>query len=207
MLRFMTSSLIARHNQAPSSSWGDDPTRKLQRLIVVVTCDDPADEVEAYGIDPDSVDPDTDYPLYAARFPRRQLGAFLQLIIEGQDLPAPRDLPASAPINGPHAWTVDVSNPQPPTTGPKAKLVLAHAAAQLIDERFKEYSDLLTPLPEPTPASLIPAIDDKTDVPKGDAEHLIREFARPRAAANDADSAPVNAAARRASRRMTGRRT
>jgi hypothetical protein len=129
-MRFITTLSVERPNPTPTSSWGDDPgrgtIRGLQRLIVLVAIEGDSDEsATAYAIDPDHVDPARDQVVYALPVLIVRLGTFLKIIVDGDPLPVP--------------YPLEVSHPQPPTTGPKEQVALEYAAALRIDEQFAQF--------------------------------------------------------------------
>ena len=130
MLSIIKTRLADRPAQVYNLYWG-----LLNRLLVVIVpSDDPANNgnVDAYGLDPDHINPNIPDPIdpaaaglvFAQVVPRDNFDDFLDLIANGKSY---------TPVRNPSLLfgavaDVDVSTQQPPTQGPKVKAVLAYAA-------------------------------------------------------------------------------
>jgi len=140
-MKYIASLFVERRSDAPSALWGDDVAegihRDLQRLAVLVwTRDDTEDSVLCYGVDPDHTDPLVDQPVFAKVVPVPKLGAFLKIVLDGEQ---------STLGGGALADSVDISNAQPPPAGPRIHVVFGYAQSLPTDET----SDLAEP-PDPT---------------------------------------------------------
>jgi len=106
----------------------------LTRLIVIVEkCDGSDESLIAYGVVPDHLDPDRGQPVFARRLAADELGAFLERIVNGND-------PDSAAERGGLSRSVDTPVDQPPTTGPKIRVVLRYASTLRNDELVAQVS-------------------------------------------------------------------
>ena len=124
---------------SPPSLW-----KGAQQLVVVVT---PAYEQRgyllAYGIDPASVNPPVDKPVFECMLPSNGLSAFLSFLIDGDpnklsppatvlEDPVLSELEHRGGVIIANAVDVTNSNPQPP--GPKLTVVFALARSISSDE-------------------------------------------------------------------------